>query len=132
AFNVLPAYPMDGGRVLRSVIWAITRSQSKGTVAAARVGQLFGMGFLAYGIARGVVQQDFRFLWLATIGFLLLQAATATLTQQRRTRVLAETRAAALMRPPPTAIPADTPVGRVREAYVHGRAGAFPVLEDGG
>jgi Zn-dependent protease/predicted transcriptional regulator len=128
-FNILPAYPMDGGRVLRAAIWAVTKSQSKATIGAARVGQAFGAAFVVLGATVGIAQQKFAYVWLATIGLLLLQAATATLRQERRTRTLDRTSAGDVMRPPPAAIPADMPIDAVRASVLNGRNGAFPVMD---
>jgi Zn-dependent protease len=130
-FNVLPGFPLDGGRILRSIVWSITRNLSTATVVAARVGQVFGAGFLGYGLSQGLSHQDYSQLWLAFIGFMLMQAATATLAQERRLRRLNDTLAGAVMKPPPAAIPGDMPVSQARATYLDGRTGAFPVIDGG-
>jgi Zn-dependent protease len=130
-FNVLPGFPLDGGRILRSIVWSVTRNLSTATIVAARVGQVFGAGFLGYGISQGIGRQDFSLLWLAFIGYMLMQAATATIIQERRTRTLNATVAGAVMRPPPPSIPGDMTVGQARATYLTGRTGAFPVIDGG-
>jgi Zn-dependent protease len=131
AFNVLPGFPLDGGRILRSVVWAVTRSFTRATVVAARVGQVFGAVFIGLGISLGLRQQNLGMVWLAIIGWMLLQAATATLAEERRAHRLSDSRASALMRPPPVAIPGTMTVAEARTTYLEGRNGAFPVMDGG-
>jgi Zn-dependent protease/predicted transcriptional regulator len=130
AFNILPGFPMDGGRVLRSIVWAVSKDRSIATIVAARVGQVFGIGVIAYGIlqlTRGGVQ-NFGSIWFALIGVILFQAATATVAQERRTRALSKITASDAMRTPPASLSPETPVGTVRDAVLAGRDGAFPVM----
>ncbi len=131
-FNVLPGFPMDGGRVLRSLVWAVTRSQSVATLVAAHVGQVFGAGVIAYGAIRAGQRGDFAgYAWLIFIGLMLYQAATATVRQERRNRKLSSVTAGDVMRPPPATVPADRPIGEVRGTILDGREGAFPVMDGG-
>jgi Zn-dependent protease/predicted transcriptional regulator len=130
-FNVLPGFPLDGGRILRSIVWAATGNLSKATVVAARVGQVFGAALIVFGLVLGVTRQDLGMLWLALIGWILLQAATATVTNERQTRALTQTQARDVMRAPPATIPGDLPVEQARATYLRGRTGAFPVMDAG-
>ncbi len=138
-FNVAPGFPLDGGRVLRSIVWAVTGNFVRATVAAARVGQVFGAGCVALAVASALFEGNAfvdRFgivgaVWLGIIGVILLQAATATIAQERRIRTLTQTLAGSAMRPPPPAVPADMTVGQARATYLEGRTGAFPVFEAG-
>ena len=80
-FNLLPAFPLDGGRVLRSVVWGVTGSFDKATKVAARGGQLFGFIFAALGIYQ-VLQDNFiSGLWLGFIGWFLFSAASSNQQQ---------------------------------------------------
>jgi Zn-dependent protease/predicted transcriptional regulator len=76
-FNLIPGFPLDGGRVLRSIVWAITHDVDRATKTAARVGQVVGFVFIAGGIFSMVVQGDFGGLWLALIGWFLVEGAHA-------------------------------------------------------
>lgn len=74
-FNLLPGFPLDGGRVLRSIIWKTSGSLSKATNIATTIGRLFGWGFIAFG-----VYLLFRFdflsaVWIGIIGIFLMSAA---------------------------------------------------------
>jgi Zn-dependent protease/predicted transcriptional regulator len=85
AFNMIPGFPLDGGRILRAIIWGFTRNGARATQLAARIGQLVALGFIALGIFRFFGGAGFGGLWIAFIGWFLLQAAgssynTVTLT----------------------------------------------------
>lgn len=85
AFNLVPGFPMDGGRVLRSLLWWATGSQSTATRIAITVGHLVAYGFLLGGVLilfsdRGSL---FNGIWLAFIGWFLNQAASASARQAR-------------------------------------------------
>jgi Zn-dependent protease/CBS domain-containing protein len=77
-FNLLPGFPMDGGRVLRSIIWGSTHSLSKATNIAARIGQVFGWALIAYGIYLIFRVDLFSGLWAAFVGWFLTSAADAS------------------------------------------------------
>jgi CBS domain-containing protein len=78
-FNLLPGFPLDGGRVLRSIIWGATNDSRKATNAAAAVGQVFGWLFIAAGVVFVLYYSDFvNGLWLAFIGWFLNSAADAS------------------------------------------------------
>lgn len=83
AFNMIPGFPLDGGRVLRSSVWWITGSVERSTRAAARVGQVIAALFIAFGIFRFFEGAGLGGLWLAFIGWFLLQASSATYLQVR-------------------------------------------------
>ncbi len=85
-FNMIPGFPLDGGRVLRAIIWWITGDADRSTRIAANVGQLVALGFIAMGVMRFFGGAGFGSLWIAFIGWFLLQAARTSLLQ---TEVLA-------------------------------------------
>ncbi len=78
AFNMIPGYPLDGGRVLRSILWLTSRNALRATERAAAVGKVIALLFIAFGIFRFFGGAGFGGLWLAFIGWFLLQAATAS------------------------------------------------------
>ncbi len=80
-FNMIPGFPLDGGRVLRSIIWRVTGNADRATQAAARVGQAVAFLFILWGLFRFVTAASFGSLWLAFIGWFLLDAARATYAQ---------------------------------------------------
>jgi len=80
-FNLLPGYPLDGGRVLRALIWWKTGNADRSTQSAARVGQLVALAFIAIGIFQFFRGAGVGGLWIAFIGWFLLQAARESYMQ---------------------------------------------------
>lgn len=77
-FNMIPGFPLDGGRVLRAVVWWVTGDAIRSTRVASRVGQLVAIGFIFLGIFRFFSGAGFGGLWIAFIGWFLLDAARAS------------------------------------------------------
>lgn len=137
AFNMLPGFPLDGGRVLRAALWRATGSQYRATRGAARVGQLMGGAMIVFGVAAlffdfGVFNGSWNSLWLAAVGFLLLAQASQGVKAAELERDLASLRVGEVMLAPPQARPveADLPISTLapqRDALDH-RA-AFIVSE---
>ncbi len=78
AFNMIPGFPLDGGRILRAIIWRITGKQDRSTKVAARIGQGVAVCFIIAGLLRSFSGQGFGGLWISFIGWFLLQAAGAS------------------------------------------------------
>lgn len=81
AFNLIPGFPMDGGRVLRAIIWWVTGNAARATRAAARTGQAIAFVFILFGLLRFFGGAGFGGLWLVFIGWFLLTAAQASYAQ---------------------------------------------------
>src|SRR5215469_11143597 len=81
AFNMIPGYPLDGGRILRSILWWISGSAQRATRWASQVGQVVGFLFILLGLYRFFVGANFGGLWLAFIGWFLLDAARSSYLQ---------------------------------------------------
>ena len=77
-FNSLPAFPMDGGRILRSAVWSLTGSLRKATRFAARAGQIIGLLITAVGLVWVFNGQIMSGAWTALVGWFLFGAATGT------------------------------------------------------
>lgn len=81
-FNLIPGFPLDGGRVFRSILWRVTDDYKRSTRIAARVGQGVGYLFILGGILMMFIFRDwFSGLWLAFIGWFLERAASASYRQ---------------------------------------------------
>ncbi len=74
-FNLLPGFPLDGGRVLRSIIWASTGSITRATNIAAFAGRFFGWGLITYGVIQVVFSGNLGGIWYVLIGWFLNNAA---------------------------------------------------------
>lgn len=132
AFNMLPAYPMDGGRVLRAAVWKATGSRAKATRMAAAAGQLFagllvlvgGAGFLGRGALGG--------LWLAFMGLFLFQAAATSAWSAEAFDALRRVRVEDIMSAEwPAAGPDDTLMDLVEDKMLRGGRRCVLVRRDG-
>jgi Zn-dependent protease/predicted transcriptional regulator len=77
-FNMIPGFPLDGGRVLRAIVWWITGDATRSTRIASAVGQFVAFAFIMLGVWRFFSGAGFGGLWLAFIGWFLLDAARAS------------------------------------------------------
>jgi len=87
AFNLIPGLPLDGGNILKAIVWKITGNPYKGILFASRVGQFFGWLGISFGILSFLGLSRFGSLWTALIGWFLLQnagrmAQSATVQEQ--------------------------------------------------
>lgn len=132
-FNLLPAFPMDGGRVVRAIAWKVTGNRSSATRFAAGLGRIFGYLFIVLGlllVAEGIV---FSGIWLALIGFLINGSARAASAQTTVTSQLDGVSVGDVMDESPVAIPAAMSVGRALDEYfLRYQWSWFPVTDDQG
>jgi Zn-dependent protease len=84
-FNLVPGYPLDGGRVLRALLWKVTGNFGRSTVAAATVGRIFGLILVFLGTMAAVALEAPGFLWLAFIGTFLERLAFISIYRVRLT-----------------------------------------------
>jgi Zn-dependent protease/predicted transcriptional regulator len=97
-FNLLPGFPLDGGRIFRSVIWGITKNYSRSTRIASRIGQAIAYAMMAYGLWRAFwVHSTFDGMWFIVLGWFLLTAARQSYVQVEAQGALQGLRAADVM-----------------------------------
>ncbi len=96
-FNMIPGFPLDGGRVLRAIVWWATGDAVRATRIAAGVGQFVAFGFIFWGVLRFFNGEGFGGLWMAFIGWFLLDAARASSAQLTITETLRGLRVGDLM-----------------------------------
>lgn len=115
-FNLLPAFPMDGGRVFRSLIWLISGNYSRATSIAAWTGRFFAWGIIALGAVAVagvdvvIATGSFGGLWLVLIGFFLEGGARQSLLQQKLLSALGRYRVGDLMVTDPPVVRPDASV----------------------
>jgi Zn-dependent protease/CBS domain-containing protein len=131
-FNMIPGYPLDGGRVLRAIVWWITGNRDKATRMAAQVGRVVAMLFIAWGILRFFGGAGFGGLWIALIGWFLLEAAGASYAQVKMTEVLRGVRVSDLMARDCAAIDSRSNLQTFVDEYLmRAEQRCFVVTEDG-
>jgi len=136
-FNLVPAFPLDGGRIARAAAWKLTGDRNRATRFAARIGIAFGWSLIALGLALVVVAGSdaaFDAIWFAALGWLLSSAARATLAQTAFTERLAGITVADVMDAEPVTIPASLTASRAYEDYFLRYQGWewFAVVDDDG
>jgi Zn-dependent protease/CBS domain-containing protein len=131
-FNMLPAFPLDGGRVLRAIIWGVTKNLKKATYLATRVGRIFAYILISLGAVSLFAGAGFQGIWMALIGFFLLQGAQASYTQVMLKEALAGIAVRDIMVKDVVSVPPGLSVRALIEGYflAHGYGG-FPVVDDG-
>lgn len=96
-FNLIPAYPLDGGRIFRAIMWGFTGDRMKATRRATRVGQAFAFILIFFGLLQFFMGAGLGGLWLAFIGWFLLEAAGASYVQATLAEELRGVRVSELM-----------------------------------
>lgn len=138
-FNLVPGFPLDGGRVLRAIVWHVTGNLDRATRVASLGGQLFGFTLIMIGVAMGLGAQIPFFgtgliggLWLVMIGWFVNKAALTARQRQVLTRVLGAVPIARLMRPPVATVDPGTTLDAFVEGYLlrHDQR-TFPVVTGG-
>ena len=135
AFNLVPGYPMDGGRVLRAILWRLQGDRLLATRQAAMGGRVIGYLLVAGGIFWALRSQDIGSgLWLALVGWFLATAAEATLQQAGVERSLSGVRVRDAMDVSPAAVaPNESVADLVSEHMLRGDDRSFLVRHpDGG
>lgn len=130
-FNMLPAFPLDGGRVLRSLLWRREGDFERATARAARVGRVFGYGMVGLGVL-GVFAGVPGFLWLALIGFFLIVAGRAEEAGAELQSTFKESGLRRVMAMPASTLDAGETVARaLRDSFAAHGYRSFPVTEGG-
>jgi Zn-dependent protease/predicted transcriptional regulator len=131
-FNLLPAAPLDGGRVLRAALWKWRGDRVWAAITAARAGRILGVLLIAFGLLQLLVGAGFGGLWLAFIGWFLIGAAAAEEQQARVGSALAGVRVRDVMTERPQTAPPDLTVADFIDNYLFAyRHATLPLAEDG-
>jgi len=132
-FNLVPGFPLDGGRVLRSIVWKATGSIRRATEVAAGVGRLVAWGLFAFALYQILADGNlFGGIWIAAIAWFLHNAAEASLQQVIFDTRLRRVRAGDIVRPDDTTVMPGVSVAEVVERYLlPGNRRAVPVADNG-
>ena len=130
AFNLLPAFPMDGGRVVRAIAWWRTGNRNSATRFAGTLGRAFGYLFIAVGILLALTGNPFDGIWLAFIGVMINGAARGAILQSAISSRIEGVRVADVMDAEPVAIPEECSVEQALDEYfLRYRWPWFPVVD---
>ena len=132
-FNLVPAAPLDGGRVLRAVLWWFTGNRNRAAVVATRAGRVFGVALIAFGLAGALLWAWFGGLWLALIGWFLVNAASAEERSVVLGRQLSGVQVADVMSGPPVTAPPEANISSfIDEVVLHQRFSTYPLVDEDG
>jgi Zn-dependent protease/CBS domain-containing protein len=131
-FNLIPALPLDGGRVLRAALWQSKGDLGWATRVGTDIGRVFGYLFIGLGVAMFIFQGSFSGAWLAFIGWFLLQAATAEARYIATEAALHGLRVRDLMVRDPVTVDGDLTVGQFMDEVARSRRfTTYPVVDGG-
>ncbi|HYT64986.1 MAG TPA: site-2 protease family protein [Vicinamibacterales bacterium] len=131
AFNMIPGFPLDGGRVLRAIIWWRTGNQARATRIAAALGQIVASAFILIGLMSFFFGHGFGGLWLAFIGLFLIDAARATLIETTIIEGLRGVRVRDVMSHECARVETRTPVSDVADEVLRTGKRCFFVIDHG-
>ncbi|MBE9051464.1 site-2 protease family protein [Nostocales cyanobacterium LEGE 11386] len=130
-FNMLPGFPLDGGRVFRSIIWKYTGNLKKATQIATTGGKWLGYLLIALGVWQMFGYAILSGLWLILIGWFLYNAAEASYEELLLRTSLQGVRAQEIMTPYPETVNADLTLQELVDKYfLSRRYHSFPVTQD--
>ncbi len=132
AFNLIPAFPLDGGRVLRSIIWAAKGNLRSATRISSKLGSAFGLFLIFLGVAFFVSGMIIQGIWFALIGLFIRGASQTSYKQLLIRNALAGEPIAKFMRDDPVTVPPDLTISDLVNDYFYTHHyKMFPVSENG-
>ncbi len=117
-FNLIPAFPMDGGRVLRAWLWKSKGNARTATQISARIGSWFGLALILLGLASAISGLGLNGLWWVILGMFIRFAADAARYQSEVTHALHGKSVMEFMTPDPVTVPAEIDARRFRDDWV--------------
>jgi Zn-dependent protease/CBS domain-containing protein len=130
-FNLVPAFPLDGGRLARATIWAITGDRTRATRVAGRIGEYFAYVLIGLGCFIAAAGAPINGIYLAIVGWFLAQGARAAVKSTVFTQRIDGITVADIMDSEPVTMPASTTVLRAQdEFFLRYRWEWFPVVDD--
>ena len=132
-FNLLPAFPLDGGRILRAALWLKGGDHDRATRVAARIGAGLGFGLAALGVLQILGGRLGDGLWTVLIGFFIRSAAIASGLEAATRRMLGDATVARFMTPDPVTVPVAMALSDfVEEVVYRTRHDTYPVTDGAG
>jgi Zn-dependent protease len=129
-FNMVPAFPLDGGRIAKAIAWKVTGDRNRGTRFSARLGQIFSYVLIGGGIYLLIRGDPYTGLWFIVLGWFLGQTATGAVASSRFSERLQGVTVADVMDTQPVWVPGDTTVLQAQdEFFMRYRWPWFPVAD---
>lgn len=119
-FNLIPGFPLDGGRVFRAIVWGITRDLRRSTIIAANVGRFIAFLFIFFGVLQMFGGNLVGGIWIAFIGWFLESAAIAQVQLQAVQGILAGHKVYEAMNPKCPLLPPEATLAELVDRYVLG------------
>jgi Zn-dependent protease len=116
-FNMLPAYPLDGGRIAKAIAWKVTGDRNRGLRVAARMGQFFAYALIGFGIFIFIAEGAVDGIWFAVLGWLMAQAARGAVISSAFQERIDGVTVGDLMDTQPAWLSAQTTVLEAHDAY---------------
>ena len=131
-FNLVPGFPLDGGRVLRAVVWRATGAYQRATAAAALTGRFFGFVLIFWGVWEALRGNFIGGLWIAFIGWYLESAAGAQLQMEAAKSLMGTHRVADAMRRDFPRVGGGATLEEIAERLVTAGGSRYLVVSDSG
>lgn len=119
AFNMVPAFPLDGGRVLRSAVWQFTGDYARATRIASAIGSGFGLFFFILGAARIIAGNVVGGVWMMLIGLFIRAGARSTITLMNYARILKDETVRSFMNRHPVTVAPGLPIRDLVDNYLY-------------
>jgi len=130
-FNLIPGFPLDGGRVVRAAVWGLTNDLRRATAIAGNLGRFVGFLFILYGVYQVFTGNFVNGLWIGFIGWFLESAAMSYVRQERLHELVAGRRVSQAMSTTYTSIPPDMTLQQLVDRHVLGNGQRSFVVEEG-
>jgi Zn-dependent protease len=130
-FNLIPGFPLDGGRVFRSIVWSATHSQRRATTIAGSLGRFIGFLFILFGVYLVITGNWINGLWISFVGWFLESAALSQVQQQKIHDLLAGRRVSQAMSTTYTTILPDITVQQLVDRHILGSGQRSFVVQEG-
>jgi CBS domain-containing protein len=128
-FNMIPAFPLDGGRIFRAIVWKITHSMRRATIIAANLGRFIGFLFVLFGVWQTIRGNIMDGLWIAFIGWFLESAAASQVQQQTVRDTLAGHKVSEVVSKAYASVPADDSLQHVVDENILSRGQRCFIVE---
>lgn len=132
-FNMMPAFPLDGGRALRAILWKVKNNLVVATRIASNLGALFAYGLMSWGCHRLIVEDDLvSGIWMSILGLFVFASGAHAVRETESRSLLAQENVRRFMHPQVTPVPPTLTIAEVVEKYAFAHyQHDYPVVEDG-